>query len=64
MAKRGVCVIGVGMAKFERCDRELCQEAITGVAKMAGEGPENFEQPFLRLRERHELPGAAGTLLQ
>lgn len=49
MAKRDVCVIGVGMTKFERCDRdytELCQEAITEAIKMAGVAPEKFEQAF------------------
>jgi acetyl-CoA acyltransferase len=49
MAKREVCVIGVGMTKFERCDRdyaELCQEAITEAAKMAAVAPQAFEQAF------------------
>lgn len=49
MAKRDVCVIGVGMTKFERCDRdytELCQEAITEAVKMAGVTPDKFEQAF------------------
>src|SRR4051794_31338271 len=49
MAKRDVCVIGVGMTKFERCDRdfaELTQEAITEAAKMASVPPTAFEQAF------------------
>src|SRR5215510_4900220 len=49
MSKRGVCVIGVGMTKFERCERdftELVQEAVTDALKMAGVGPENLEQAF------------------
>jgi acetyl-CoA acyltransferase len=49
MAKRDVCVIGVGMTKFERCERdftELVQEAVTDALKMAGVGPENLEQAF------------------
>ena len=49
MAKRDVCVIGVGMTKFERGSRdytELSQEAITAAAKMAGVAPQVFEQAF------------------
>ena len=49
MAKRDVCVIGVGMTKFERCEREfteLVQEAVTDALKMAGVGPESLEQAF------------------
>jgi acetyl-CoA acyltransferase len=49
MAKRDVCVIGVGMTKFERCEREfteLVQEAVTDALKMSGVGPENLEQAF------------------
>jgi acetyl-CoA acetyltransferase len=49
MAKRSVCVIGVGMTKFERCEREfteLVSEAVTGALKMAGVGPEKFEQAY------------------
>jgi acetyl-CoA acyltransferase len=49
MAKRDVCVIGVGMTKFERCERdftELVQEAVTDALKTAGVGPENLEQAF------------------
>jgi acetyl-CoA acyltransferase len=49
MSKRNVCVIGVGMTKFERCEREfteLVQEAVTDALKMAGVGPENLEQAF------------------
>ena len=49
MAKRDVCVIGVGMTKFERCDREfteLCSEAITEALGMAKTEPADFEQAF------------------
>jgi acetyl-CoA acyltransferase len=49
MAKRDVCVIGVGMTKFERCEREfteLVQEAVTDALKMANVGPESLEQAF------------------
>ena len=49
MAKRDVCVIGVGMTKFERCDREfteLCSEAITEALGMAKVQPADFEQAF------------------
>ena len=38
MAKRSVCVIGVGMTKFERCEREfteLVSEAVTGALAVA-----------------------------
>src|SRR5437899_255742 len=49
MTKRKVCVIGVGMTKFERCDRDftdLCKDAITDALGAAGVGPEKFEQAF------------------
>jgi acetyl-CoA acetyltransferase len=49
MAKRSVCVIGVGMTKFERCERdftELVREAVTDALKMAGVGPEVLEQAY------------------
>ena len=49
MAKRNVCVIGVGMTKFERCDRdftELVQEAVTQAVEMAGVAPTDFEQAY------------------
>ena len=49
MVKRDVCVIGVGMTKFERCEREfteLVQEAVTDALKMAGVGSESLEQAF------------------
>ena len=49
MAKRNVCVIGVGMTKFERCDRdftELVQEAVTQAIEMAGVAPTDFEQAY------------------
>jgi acetyl-CoA acetyltransferase len=49
MSKRDVCVVGVGMTKFERCERdftELVQEAVSGALSMAGVGAENLEQAF------------------
>jgi acetyl-CoA acetyltransferase len=49
MARQDVCVIGVGMTKFERCDRdftELCKEAITEALGMAKVEPDDFEQAF------------------
>jgi len=49
MAKRDVCVIGVGMTKFERCEREfteLVREAVSDALTMAGVGPEKLEQAF------------------
>ncbi len=49
MAKRDVCVIGVGMTKFERCDRDftdLAKEAVTDAIQMAGVAPDDFEQAF------------------
>ena len=49
MSKRDVCVIGVGMTKFERCEREfteLVQEAVTDALRMAGVEPDVFEQAF------------------
>jgi acetyl-CoA acetyltransferase len=49
MVKRSVCVIGVGMTKFERCERDFTQlvsEAVTDALKMAGIGPEHFEQAY------------------
>ena len=49
MAKRNVCVIGVGMTKFERCDRDftdLVQEAVTQAIEMAGVAPTDFEQAY------------------
>jgi acetyl-CoA acetyltransferase len=49
MARQDVCVIGVGMTKFERCEREfteLVSEAVTDALKMAGVGPESLEQAF------------------
>jgi acetyl-CoA acetyltransferase len=44
-----VCVIGVGMTKFERCERdftELVREAVTAALGMAGVGPDKLEQAF------------------
>jgi acetyl-CoA acetyltransferase len=49
MAKRNVCVIGVGMTKFERCERdftELVGEAVRGALDMAGVQPDVLEQAF------------------
>jgi len=49
MAKRSVCVIGVGMTKFERCDKDftdLVQEAVTDALGMGGITPDKFEQAF------------------
>src|SRR5919198_2866026 len=49
MAKRDVCVIGVGMTKFERCERdftELVREAVTGALAMSGVASEQLEQAF------------------
>src|SRR5438105_14837066 len=49
MTKRDVCVIGVGMTKFERCERdftELVREAVTDALGMASVSPDDFEQAF------------------
>jgi acetyl-CoA acyltransferase len=49
MSKRPVCVIGVGMTKFERCEREftdLVAEAVTEALRMAGIGAEKLEQAY------------------
>ena len=49
MAKRDVCVIGVGMTKFERCDRdftELVHDAVGDALKMSGVAPDALEQAF------------------
>jgi acetyl-CoA acyltransferase len=49
MAKRDVCVIGVGMTKFERCERdftELVREAVGDALKMSGVAPDALEQAF------------------
>src|SRR5438876_4270682 len=49
MAKRSVCVIGVGMTKFERCDKDftdLVKEAVSDALGMAGITPDKFEQAF------------------
>jgi len=49
MAKRDVCVIGVGMTKFERCDKDftdLVKEAVTEAVAMAKVEPSDFEQAF------------------
>src|SRR5712691_24535 len=49
MAKRDVCVIGVGMTKFERCERDftdLVREAVSGALEMSGVAPDELEQAF------------------
>jgi acetyl-CoA acetyltransferase len=49
VAKRKVCVIGVGMTKFERGDRDftdLVKDAVTDALAMAGTTPDRFEQAF------------------
>ena len=49
MAKRDVCVIGVGMTKFERCERdftELVHEAVGDALKMSGVASDVLEQAF------------------
>jgi acetyl-CoA acetyltransferase len=49
MGKRDVCVIGVGMTKFERCEldfTDLCKDAIGQAIAMAGVDPADFEQAF------------------
>src|SRR5467141_1332533 len=49
MAKRDVCVIGVGMTKFERCARDftdLVREAVNGALQMSGAAPEKLEQAY------------------
>ena len=49
MAKRDVCVIGVGMTKFERCERDftdLVREAVSGALGMSGVAPDQLEQAF------------------
>ncbi len=46
---REVCVIGVGMTKFERCDKryvELVHESINEALKMAGTPASDFEQAY------------------
>ena len=49
MGRKVVCVIGVGMTKFERCEREfpdLVKEAVGDALKMAGVGAEHLEQAY------------------
>ena len=49
MSKRDVCVIGVGMTKFERCERDftdLVREAVSGALGMSGVAPDQLEQAF------------------
>jgi acetyl-CoA acyltransferase len=49
MAKRNVCVIGVGMTKFERCEREftdLVGEAVRNALEMSGVTPDKLEQAY------------------
>ena len=46
---RDVHVIGVGMTKFERCNRnyiELVEEAVNGALAMSGTPAADFEQAF------------------
>jgi len=46
---RDVCVIGVGMTKFERCNRnyiELVEESVRGALEMSGTPAADFEQGF------------------
>ena len=46
---RDVCVIGVGMTKFERCNRnyiELVEESVRACARDVGTPAEDFEQAF------------------
>lgn len=49
MKRKAACVIGVGMTKFERCERDftdLVKEAVGGALKMAGVGAELLEQAY------------------
>jgi acetyl-CoA acyltransferase len=49
MSKQNVCVIGVGMTKFERCERDftdLVREAVSDALTMAAVAPEKLEQAF------------------
>jgi acetyl-CoA acetyltransferase len=49
MSKQKVCVIGVGMTKFERCERdftELVHEAVGDALKMSRVEPDKLEQAF------------------
>ena len=49
MSKRNVCVIGVGMTKFERCERdftELVRDAVGDALAMAAVPPDQLEQAF------------------
>jgi acetyl-CoA acyltransferase len=49
MSKRDVCVVGVGMTKFERCERdftELVHEAVGQALEMSGVSPEKLEQAY------------------
>src|SRR2546429_9721 len=53
MAKRNVCVIGVGMTKFERCERDftdLVREAVSGALQIVG-GREQREEEGTRREE-------------
>jgi acetyl-CoA acyltransferase len=46
---REVCVIGVGMTKFERCNRnyvELVEEAVKGALEMSKTPADDFDQAF------------------
>jgi acetyl-CoA acetyltransferase len=49
MVKRDVCVVGVGMTKFERCEREfddLVREAVGEALQMSGVEAHRLEQAF------------------
>jgi acetyl-CoA acyltransferase len=49
MSRRAVCVIGVGMTKFERCERDftdLVQEAVSDALKTASVEPRELEQAY------------------
>jgi acetyl-CoA acetyltransferase len=49
MSKRNVCVIGVGMTKFERCERdftELVHEAVGSALETSAVVPDELEQAF------------------
>src|SRR5437762_2456187 len=59
MAKRSVCVIGVGMTKFERCDKDftdLVKEAVTDALGMGGITPEKYDE------EAKKRPPAAAVM--
>jgi len=60
MAKRSVCVIGVGMTKFERCDKDFTDLVKESGDRRARHGqchPRRVRAGVRGLRERHELQG-------